>query len=45
MTGFYLILRPREALLTARRKAFSWACKTLLTALTHLLCGTGVGVA
>jgi hypothetical protein len=45
MTRVDPMFKAREFALTARQKAFSWICKALLTALTHLLCGTGVGVA
>ena len=45
MTSFNPAGHPREAVLTIRRKAFSWMCRTLLTAVTYLLCGTGAGVA
>jgi hypothetical protein len=42
MTNLSLTFHTREAIAKAREKAFSWICKTLLTAVTYLLCGTGV---
>jgi len=48
MTHARRMLQLHGAQLTARHKAFSWIgrriCKTLLSAVTYLLCGTGVGV-
>jgi hypothetical protein len=45
MTNLSLMFKTRNAITKAREKTFSWICKTLLTAVTYLLCGTGVGVA